>query len=211
MTAAATPRPPRVFAVVPAAGRSARMGRPMLLLPWNRDGRGERTLIEHVLSRWQSIAGLTVVVTVRGDDAELAAVCRASGAEVVQPAFDPPDMKASIRAGLEHLRATHTPADDDVWLTAPADLPELSPTVVAELLQAYDRARPMIFRPQHADRFGHPTLFPWSTANELASIPPDRGLDFLFERLPFTSVAMGRECLADDVDTPADYRRLHDR
>ncbi len=211
MNAAATPRPPRAYAVVPAAGRSARMGRPKLLLPWNADGRGERTLIEQVLSRWQSVAGLRVVVTVRADDAELAGVCRAAGAEVVQPALDPPDMKASIRAGLEHLRAKHAPADDDVWLTAPADLPELSPTVIAQLLQAYDRTRPAILRPQHADRFGHPTLFPWSTASDLASIPADRGLDFLFEHLPFTTVAAGRDCLADDVDTPADYRRLHDR
>ena len=39
----------RSFAVVPAAGRSRRMGRPKLLLPW-----GESTIIQQVLGAWRA-------------------------------------------------------------------------------------------------------------------------------------------------------------
>jgi molybdenum cofactor cytidylyltransferase len=168
-------------------------------------------LIERVLGLWQSAGPAAVVVTVHPHDDELAAVCRAAGAEVVQPDAAPVDMKASIAAGLEHLRSQHAPSDDDVWLTAPADLPELSPPVIERLLQAYDPARPQIVRPRHATRFGHPTLFPWRSAAELARVPADRGIDFLFETTPFAVVECGPECLAADVDTPDDYRRLRDR
>jgi CTP:molybdopterin cytidylyltransferase MocA len=35
----------QTFAIIPAAGRSVRMGQPKLLLPW-----GQTTLLEHVLA-----------------------------------------------------------------------------------------------------------------------------------------------------------------
>ena len=63
---------PRFFGVIPAAGRSVRMGEPKLLLPW-RDG----TLIEHVLAQWLASRVACVTVVVHPDDQELAAVCRA--------------------------------------------------------------------------------------------------------------------------------------
>lgn len=200
----------RWFAVVPAAGRSVRMGRPKLLLPWN-DGSRRRTLIEQVLGIWHSLDPAAVVVTVHPDDVELANVCRAAGAEVVQPALPPVDMKASIRAAIDYLRIEHAPSDDEAWLAAPADLPQLAPGVVRQLLATTTSAAVPIVRPQHAERFGHPTLFRWSCVDELASIPTDRGLDFLFERLPSLAIEAGPDCLAADVDTPDDYRRLRNR
>jgi molybdenum cofactor cytidylyltransferase len=210
MSAASATNGRRWFAVVPAAGRSVRMGRPKLLLPWDDAGR-RATLIERVLGIWRSLGPTAVVVTVHPDDAELAAVCRAAGAEVVQPTIPPIDMKASIGAALAHLRSTHAPADDDVWLAAPADLPELAPSVVRQLLEASSSAATPIVRPRHAGRFGHPTLFRWSCVGELESIPSDRGVDFLFERLPSLTVEAGPACLAADIDTPDDYRRLQNR
>ena len=56
----------RSFAVVPAAGRSERMGAPKLLLPL-----GDSTVIEHVLAAWTASPVTRTVVVVRADDAEL--------------------------------------------------------------------------------------------------------------------------------------------
>ena len=212
MSVESQPAADRWFAVIPAAGRSVRMGQPKLLLPVF-DGQHETPLILKVIGVWKRSqpSASAVVATVHPDDDALARLCREAGAEVVQPAVPPPDMKASIAAALQYLEERRAPTAADVWLTAPADLPELSPGVIVKLLQAYDRAAPQIIRPMHADRFGHPTLLPWSTKNEVGKIPADRGLDYLFERLPFAIVEAGPECLAADVDTPADYRRLHDR
>jgi molybdenum cofactor cytidylyltransferase len=185
------------------------MGRPKLLLPTGDvDG---RTLIERVLDAWQAGGVTHRIVTVHPDDLALAAVCRAAGAEVVAPASPPPDMKASIAAALEQVAACHAPQRDDVWLVAPADLPQLSPSVIVRLLQTANRGPQRILRPVHDGRHGHPLLLPWSVKDDLAAIPPDRGLDELLQRLPVVDVESGPECLAADVDTPADYRRLLDR
>lgn len=208
MTASAATAPRRAFAVVPAAGRSVRMGRPKLLLPWNDDG---RTLIEVVLAAWRAGGVTQTVVTVHPDDTDLAAVVRAAGAAVVTPDVPPPDMKASIAAALAHVAARYAPTDADVWLVAPADLPQLSPAVVSRLVQSFDPLQPAVLRPMHAGRGGHPLLLPWSAAAAIEKIPADRGLDFLLELLLWRAVEAGPDCLAADVDTPEDYRRLHDR
>lgn len=211
MSAASSAGVGRWFAVVPAAGRSVRMGRPKLLLPWTDADGSQQTILGRVLATWRSMGPAAVVLVAHPDDADVAAVGREAGAEVVRPAVPPPDMKASIVAALEHLELHHHPAPADVWLTAPADLPQLSASVIERLLQSYDRNLPQIIRPVHAGRFGHPSLLPWSTAAEVGTIPTNRGLDYLFERLPFRSIESGAACLAADVDTPDDYRRLHDR
>jgi CTP:molybdopterin cytidylyltransferase MocA len=184
------------------------MGRPKLLLPWGDDG---RTLIEVVLAAWRAGGATYIAVTVHPDDAQLAEVCRAAGAEVVVPPQPPPDMKASVAAALAHIAERYSPETDDVWLVAPADLPQLAPTVITRLLEAFDPEHPVILRPMHAGHGGHPLLLPWSAAAALAKIPADRGLDHLFEILPHQILDAGPASLAADVDTPEDYRRLQDR
>lgn len=198
----------RAFAVVPAAGRSVRMGTAKLLLPWGDDG---RTLIEHVLSLWRSSGVTQTVVTTHPDDVHLAEICRVAGAKVVVPTLPPPDMKASVAAALEHLRTDYHPTHDEVWLVAPADLPHLSAAVIQQLLEHSRARRDVILRPAHNGKAGHPTLFPWSAAAEMHRIPADRGLDWLCETLRCELVEVGPACLAADVDTPDDYRRLRDR
>ena len=81
----------RFFAIVPAAGRSATMGEPKLLLPWTG-----RPLIEHVLSEWRASRASRMIVVVHPDDVALADVCRGNEANVVVPEVPPPDMKSSV-------------------------------------------------------------------------------------------------------------------
>ena len=81
------------FGIVPAAGRSSRMGTPKLLLPW-----GDKTLIASVLQAWRSSRVARVVAVVHPEEHELARACARACVEVVQPAAPPPDIKASVRA-----------------------------------------------------------------------------------------------------------------
>lgn len=198
----------RAFGVLPAAGRSVRMGRPKLLLPWGPEG---RTLVEAVVAAWRTAGIETLVATVHRDDLRLAEVLRDAGVDVVVPSEPPPDMKASIAVALNRIEATHHPQARDVWLTAPADMPELSPAVVRRLIAAHDVGRPAILRPVHADRRGHPLLLPWSAAAEVERLPANRGIDALWERLPCFDVSCEADCLPPDVDTPGDYDRLRAR
>lgn len=183
------------------------MGRPKLLLPW-----GETTVIEHVLARWQASRVEQVVVVVDPADERLAAICRAAGVQVVVPPVASPEMKDSVDRALEWI-ASQGPAADDAWLVAPADMPTLRPTVIDRLIAAHAAAlgssapRP-IRAPQHAGRRGHPVLFPWPMAADVARLGPDEGLNVLLARHGVECLDVEAGAIPEDFDTPEDYDRL---
>jgi molybdenum cofactor cytidylyltransferase len=195
----------RAFAIIPAAGISARMGTPKLLLRW----RG-KTTIEHTIDAWQASGVDRVLVVVRADDAELAAVVRQSGATVVIADPPPADMKASVQAGLDYIAAHENPSQDDVWLTAPADLPALSSEVIRRLRAAHTAASPRVLVAGHQASPGHPVLFPWPYAKKVAELSADEGLNRLVQRSGSVIVECGEHARCADLDTPDDYQRWQD-
>jgi molybdenum cofactor cytidylyltransferase len=194
------------FAVVPAAGRSQRMGRPKLLLPW-----GETTLLEHVLSAWLASRVSAVVLVAHREDEELIDRARRAGAQVVVPEIPPPDMKQSVVAGLAWVEEYFQPQASDAWLVAPADFPSLSAQTIEGLVAHHDPSRPEILVAAHEARRGHPVLFPWAMAEAVSTLSADEGLDALLARHDVRLVECGPEAIASDIDTPDDYRRLAER
>ncbi len=195
--------PPRCFAIVPAAGRSIRMGQPKLLLPWHG-----RAMIEHTLAAWQNSRVTRTVVVVHPDDQPLADVCRAAGCLVWQPDVPPPDMKASIRSGLNFIETQFEPIAADAWLVAPADLPTLASTVIDQLIARHDPCEPRILAPTAAGHPGHPLLFPWAVRGEIDRLGAEQGLNTLLTWFPPRQIECGPLARPEDVDTSEDYRRL---
>jgi molybdenum cofactor cytidylyltransferase len=198
----------RFFAIIPAAGSSTRMGAPKLLLPM--DG---GTMIEKTLAAWKASRVDKIVVVVRAEDQELAAVCRSHGAEVVIPSAAPPEMKDSVQYGLRHIETNFAPTKDDAWLLAPADIPGLSPRIIKVLAAAFQSGEKSILVPTLVGKRGHPVLFPWTLASEVFSLRADEGLNVLRQRhesreVPCDSVEPAGETAFRDIDTPEDYQRL---
>ena len=95
-----------IAALVPAAGSSARMGRPKLLL---RVRRPEPDRPGRELRFASGGAERVVVIAPPADAAEgpaVAAEARRAGALVVVPLTRPAEMRDSIELGLESLRTT---------------------------------------------------------------------------------------------------------
>jgi molybdenum cofactor cytidylyltransferase len=182
------------------------MGRAKLLALWR-----DRPLIAWNIDAWRRAGVDAIVMTVHPDDPELAQTARSLGARVVVPAAAPADMKDSVRIALAHARTEFAPRDSDVWLLAPADLPELSSDVARQLLQAARQNPRKIIVPQHAGRRGHPVLFPWPLAAEVATLAENEGVDALLARHEIVTLEAGPACLAIDIDTPDDLARLQDR
>lgn len=197
---------PRVFAVVPAAGHSRRMGRPKLLLSL----RGE-LVISRLLKVLQPPPVEDVVVVVRRSDTELAAAAKAAGGTVVTPETDPPDMRSSVVEGLRSLDSRYSPADSDVWLLVPADHPLLEPAVLPELLAAWSTLQPDILLPTYHGERGHPALFRWSLVTQINALPPDRGLNALRDLPGIRVIEHEVTCpgVTLDLDTPDDWERLN--
>ena len=203
------------FGVVPAAGRSRRMGQPKLLMPW-----GETTVIERVIAAWRRSGVDHVVATVHTDDAAVKRLCERNGAIVVAPPTAPPEMKDSVLAALTEIGSRFHPAADAVWLLAPADMPRLSCRVIDALLDQHRPSQPAILVPTYTSssscetgqgqvaRRGHPVLFPWPLAKDVAGLNENEGVNALLARGPVREIVLDEPSVLDDLDTIEDFRRL---
>jgi molybdenum cofactor cytidylyltransferase len=199
----------RVFALVPAAGKSSRMGRPKLALPL-----AGRTVLENLLDTFRQARIDEVLVVLGPHSSDLAERAQACGANVLGLPAETPDMRATVMAGLDWLAQNVRPGPDDAWLLSPAD----HPTLHADIIRALRRARAedqrsSIFIPTYAGRRGHPVLVAWSHVASLRSWPPDQPLNQFFR----AHAQETRECavefpeILEDLDTPEDYARLVER
>lgn len=200
----------RTFAILPAAGRSSRIGRPKLLLAW-----GPTTLIEHVLHVWRASKVDTTIVVTHPDDRELAGLCADAGTDVVRAEQRPADMKASIRLGLSHIQAQYGPAMTDACLWSPADMPLLDSQTINALIDRPPSQAGALQVPTYLSRRGHPLKVTWLLAQAVLGgraegvlVPENRGLDALFDTVPVEEVPVESRGILEDIDTLADYERL---
>jgi molybdenum cofactor cytidylyltransferase len=194
------------FALIPAAGKSTRMGCSKLALPV-----GARTVLEWTVAALREAAVADILVVVSPQATELAALAQKAGARVLLLPEETPDMQATVMRGLAWLEDHFHPEAADSWLLLPADHPGLNPDVIRELLRARTvRTECSIFVPTYAGRRGHPTLIGWQHTAELRGWPAGQGLNrFLREKTALTCerpVAFAD--ILFDLDTPEDYERL---
>lgn len=198
----------RLFALIPAAGRSRRMGRPKLLLPL-----GGQTVIARLMHTLDVGAITDRLVVVRRDDAPLIQAVEQCGATAVKPEVDPPDMRASIEHGLAAITARHQPHPDDGWLLIPADHPVLLPEILEHLVQQWQSTSAALMVPVFAGRKGHPLFCRWRLVEEIRQIPPDQGLNQLVRNhsADLLKLPVDDDSVLIDLDTPADYERVRQR
>lgn len=196
----------RAWAVIPAAGLSKRMGQPKLMLPWQ-----DATLIDTVLHAWCSSRVNGIVVVIRSGDSELRDRCLAHGVTVVQPQRDPAEMRESIQLGLAYLLGSQSPAADDRWLVAPADMPGLSSALINSVLEGGVRAPGSVIIPTWRGRRGHPVLLPWQLASALEQLETGRGLRDLIAHQPIVELSVSDAEACVDVDTPAEWEAFQNR
>ena len=192
----------RMFAVIPAAGHSRRMGIAKLLLPL-----GKQTAIGRLLQALDRPDIADRLVVLRRDDELLRDEVIRCGGAPVQPALDPPDMRASVEHALREIRRRHAPHDSDGWLLVPADHPLLAPAVLDSLLARWIDRGDRILVPTFGGRRGHPVVFRWHFADEVSAIPPGRGLNWLLDKYRdrVAEFAVEDDSILLDMDTPADF------
>lgn len=197
---------PKLVAIIPAAGLSRRMGKPKLLLPW----RGS-TVIANLIGELRTVGILNMFVVIRAGDQALQAAVQSAGGTTVCPVIDPPDMRTSVEHGL---RAAWGHAGDqtnfDGWLLIPADHPIVSASTIESLIVTWGPSQRQILIPTFHGKRGHPTLLSRDFASEVASIPPDCGLNWLIRNHGdcVREVPVLDPGVTMDLDTPEDYQRL---
>lgn len=195
-----------IAAVVPAAGASRRMGRPKLTLTV-----GGRSVIARVVSALIDGGASPVVVVVPPPEApgaiELGREAALAGAEVVTPATQPADMRASFLFGLGFWDGRRD--CPETVLLVPADSPGLCASLVSRVIRESREVRRAIVVPTVGGRRGHPIALPWALALGARDLPDGVGINALVanweERV--RELPTDDPAAVDDLDTPEDYRR----
>jgi molybdenum cofactor cytidylyltransferase len=193
-----------ISAVVLAAGRSSRMGRPKANLPLDADD----TFLSRIVRSFRA-AGVAEVVVVTGHDA---AVIRerfgASGLAarfVENPDYDRGQATSLVR-GLDAVE----PSGVEAILLTLVDVPLVSPATIRAVIDRYYDTRAPIVRPTSGARHGHPVLIHKSLFAELRGVDPSVGAKSIIRA---HASAAGDFPVEDegafvDVDTPQEYERL---
>ena len=189
----------RVYALLLAAGESARMGEHKALLPWQGG-----TLLEFQVEQLLA-GGIERVILVLGHEAErirsaLPALPRAT--IVVNPEYAT-GKTSSVRAGMDAI-----PADADAVLVLSVDQPRPA-ALIQRMRQAHEMAGVLITVPTFGGRHGHPTIFARSLFQEMREITEEtQGLRAVRQRHRAETHVLQTATRAPliDINTPEDYQ-----
>ncbi len=198
----------RVFAIVPAAGRSRRMGRDKQLL--DIGGQSMLAGVLDVLER-SRVCSVTLV-THSGITAHIE-TNRFAKLSVVINDDAQSHMIDSVRMGIDAVqnsRVGRELAPSDGFLILPADQPGIDVADIDRCIAQFSSDTTRIVIATHGGRRGHPLIFPASLEPFVQSDACDGGLN----ALPRThadrvaTVTCGSPGVIRDIDTPDDYERL---
>ena len=153
-------------AVLLAAGESRRMGEFKQLLPF-----GGKTFVACCVDNLLASRVSEVIVVTGHREAD---VRDAVGARLVTFAHNEEyrsGMSSSIKRGLEALSPSAR-----VLIVALVDQPQIGPSVFNQVIEAYERDRPLVVVPTYNGRNGHPIAINLSLKEEIKAMDPDRGL-----------------------------------
>jgi molybdenum cofactor cytidylyltransferase len=189
-----------ISAVVLAAGRSQRMGRPKMTLPW-----GNTTVIGRVVQVLE-LAGVDhIQVVTGGAHAEVESALQGSPARLIfNPRFSDSGMLASLQLGLAHL-----PEASEAALVVLGDQPQIQPEVVVALVARYHEDRPALVVPSYTMRRGHPWIVARSLWAEIQALGTSQTLrDLLHSQAEqIVYLPVDTDSILADLDTPGDYQR----
>lgn len=194
-----------IAGVVLAAGKSERMGRPKMSLPWR-----DTTVIGQVVTTLIS-AGLDQVVVVTGggrEDVELALSSLPQDwlvRPIVNPEYAGGEMLSSLQVGVATLGEQVETA-----LVALGDQPQMKGEVVKAILSAHRTSGASLVIPSYAMRRGHPMLIARPLWAPLLALRPPQTLRDLIEAQSdqILYVNVDTPSILQDLDTPQDYREF---
>ena len=197
-------------AVVLAAGRSTRMGRPKATLPLGPQEMAHppETFLTRIV-RTLLEAGVDDIVIVLGYEAgAIAASFSASGLParlVVNDAYD----RGQLSSLQTALAVVDRPGISALLVTL-VDVPLVTARTVRAVLDCYRQTHAPVVRPTHGERHGHPLLIDRSLFAALRAADPATGAKSVIRAhaTALGDLAVNDEGAFIDIDTPDDYQSL---
>ena len=183
-------------AIVLAAGKSQRMGRPKALLPF----RG-RTFLENITDAIARSSVQHTIVVVGHHRDEIAARL-----DLPNLIFNPDYAQGMITSFQTGIRAL--PADCIGALLFLVDHPLVDAATINVLLANFAANR--ITVPVFNGGRGHPVLFSAEILQEILALPPSQGANIVVRKDParIVEVPVDAPGILVDIDTPEDFEKL---
>jgi molybdenum cofactor cytidylyltransferase len=178
--------------VVLAAGKSERMGRWKMTLPWQ-----DSTIIETAVSGALTVCGRAVVVAGYRAE-EVLNLFRENPAVTIAVNEDyESGMFSSVKRGCREV-------ETERFFLALGDMPSVSPAVYRRLI-FYTAADAVI--PKFRGKRGHPILLGAGMAERILTYGNGETLHHVLSDVVTMSVPVGDMHIIHDIDTEADYKR----
>jgi len=194
-----------ISGIILAAGASSRMGQPKAAMPFPATG-------ETVLSRIVSVllrGGVPSIAVVAGAHVDAVRRAMPAGERRAHLVEHPGWTSGQLSSLLAGLNAIDEPALEGV-LVIPVDVPLVTPSTVTAVVREWQRTRAPIVRPARGARHGHPVIFDRSVFDALRAADPNIGAKAVFAtyRDQIVNVEVEDAGAFEDIDTPADYKRV---
>lgn len=190
---------PSVAAIIPASGRSSRMGTAKALL--DADG---KSFLERVAGALSGGGCTPLIVVVEDLRSPVAATARTAGCIPMENPDPSEGPISSLRVALHAL-----PPEAEGFAVCPVDHPLLEANTVRALLMAFETHRAAVTVPVHDGHRGHPAIFHRELAREFLEPGLPEGARTVVRRHADATreVPVDDEGIAVDIDTLAEYRR----
>jgi molybdenum cofactor cytidylyltransferase len=191
-------------AVVLAAGKSTRMGRPKATLALE----GGDTFLSRIVRSFRE-AKVDDVVVVLGHEAEAIARSLADQGQMARLVINQRYESGQLSSLLAGLAAIDRPGVTGMLLTL-VDVPLVSPATIGAILERYRATKAPVVRPVQGGRHGHPVLIDRALFGALRAADPIAGAKAIVRA---HVSAAGEVEIADegaflDIDTPEEYARI---
>ena len=191
-------------AVILAAGKSTRMGRPKATL---LVGSGSDTFLTRMIRTFQQ-AGVEDVVVVIGHEADAVRESVAASGLMARLVVNADYESGQLSSVVTALRAIDRPGVNAMLLTL-VDTPFVSAATVRAVVQRYRAVHAPIVRPVRGAEHGHPVLIDRTLFDALRAADPASGAKQVVRAHVSAAgdVAIDDEGAFLDIDTPGDYAR----
>jgi molybdenum cofactor cytidylyltransferase len=184
-----------ISAIVLAAGKSTRMGRQKMLMPW-----GDMTVLGRVIQTLRDAEMKDIILVTNSEvaaqitDEELRIVINSTG-----------EMLASIQMGLRAVNPSAQAA-----LVCLGDQPQMEERSVRAVSEAFQRSGSRLVVPSYQMRRGHPWLAAKPLWDEILALDESESMrDFLNNHAGEIEYAnLNTPTILQDLDTPEDYLKF---
>lgn len=189
----------KIAAIILAAGRSVRMGKPKPMVQF-----GGKTFFETVYSNIKN-AGIENIVTVLGFAAdevaqklELQPACYIVNKNYFLGQF------SSFQAGLRKLHPNH-----DGVIMALVDQPQIHTIIIKHILEVFAKNPNKIIVPTCDGKRGHPPIFPKDLFSDILSAPPSQTAADIIHQHPTKTIEVEvyDDCVLGNINTKEDLQK----